>query len=132
MPGPSSQATALFSGTFDAGPAMLPTDTLPWSIASGQLMFNYLAQSPYIEFADSLRRMTFYNFILRRYADSNRQLRTATGPKRLEPRQRSRQHSTERKLGFSADRHDTYPPLFRRSNALMSSASGATRRFASR
>jgi predicted ATPase len=61
--GPPPKELRVFSGPIEPGTNLPPTDTRPWSIASGQLMFNYLAQSPYIEWADCLRRMTFYNFI---------------------------------------------------------------------
>ncbi len=61
--GPPPKKLRVFSGPIEPGTNVPPTDTMPWPIASGQLMFNYLAQSPDIEWADCLRRMTFYNFI---------------------------------------------------------------------
>jgi predicted ATPase len=53
----------VFSGNVEPGIQVLPTNTVPLSIAPGQLMLNYLGQPPYSEFANSLWRMAFYNFI---------------------------------------------------------------------
>lgn len=61
--GPPPKELRVFGGPVEPGTNVPPTDTKLWSIASGQLMFNSLAQSPYLEWADCLRRMTFYNFI---------------------------------------------------------------------
>lgn len=61
--GPLPKKLRVYSGSIELGTLSPPTETMPWSIAPGQLMFNYLAQTPYIEWADCLRRMTFYNFL---------------------------------------------------------------------
>lgn len=61
--GPPPKELRVFSGPIEMGTNVTTTTRAPWSIASGQLMFNYLAQPPYAEWADYLRRMTFYNFV---------------------------------------------------------------------
>jgi predicted ATPase len=53
----------VFSGTVEPGIQMPPTNTMSLSIASGQLMLNYLGHLPYSELAESLRNMAFYDFI---------------------------------------------------------------------
>jgi predicted ATPase len=53
----------VFSGKVEPGIQIPPTNTIPLSIASGQLMLNYLGQPPYSEWAECLRRMAFYDFI---------------------------------------------------------------------
>ncbi len=60
--GPAPKDVLVYTGSMELGTHPTPTDTASWKVASGQLLFNYLGQSPYVEWVDSLRRMNFYNF----------------------------------------------------------------------